>query len=460
MYYEYWGLKKPPFDNVPDPTMYVESHASVENTIAETLFAIEEGNECIAVIVGDVGLGKTLSLRLILDNLSQDKYKVAFITNPDMSFVQLLREIVGQLTGTPCETGKRVDLLETFNKILFQTADEGKKVLLFIDEANALPPGNLESLRLLTNMQDDHKNLFTIVLAGQIEFARRLEHPRRANIFQRIGTYCRIDKIQSPDLVKDYVETRLRLAGGSRNVFTDDAIDILWEYSDHGVPRLINKICKLCLKAGETNGFELIDGATARQVAERFQKLTGPALQKRRPRKRTGNNGVEKTANVEKPEAEQPPHRLVLEEEVLSPSEEPTDQEPMESEAATDEAEAASAEVAPETAHETPATEIYEEAIVGKFKIKIVIPAQLLKMAVSSTRDNRVKLAGMLAAQTLDKYPQLTSETATDPVALWSEIKTLILNALEREAGQAVEPMASEQPAVSGEPETAVTGDR
>jgi hypothetical protein len=333
-------------------------------------------------------------------------------------------------------------------------------VLLFIDEANALPPGNLESLRLLTNMQDDHKNLFTIVLAGQIEFARRLEHPRRANIFQRIGTYCRIDKIQSPDLVKDYVETRLRLAGSSRNVFTDDAIDILWEYSDHGVPRLINKICKLCLKAGETNGFELIDGATARQVAERFQKLTGPALQKRRPRKRTGNNGVEKTANVEKPEAEQPPHRLVLEEEVLSPSEEPTDQEPMESEAATDEAEAASAEVAPETAHETPATEIYEEAIVGKFKIKIVIPAQLLKMAVSSTRDNRVKLAGMLAAQTLDKYPQLTSETATDPVALWSEIKTLILNALEREAGQAVEPMASEQPAVSGEPETAVTGDR
>jgi type II secretory pathway predicted ATPase ExeA len=451
MYYEYWGLKKPPFDNVPDPTMYVESHASVENTIAETLFAIEEGNECIAVIVGDVGLGKTLSLRLILDNLSQDKYKVAFITNPDMSFVQLLREIVGQLTGTPCETGKRVDLLETFNKILFQTADEGKKVLLFIDEANALPPGNLESLRLLTNMQDDRKNLFTIVLAGQIEFARRLEHPRRANIFQRIGTYCRIDRIQSPDLVKDYVQTRLRLAGGSGNVFTDDAIDILWEYSDHGVPRLINKICKLCLKAGETNAFELIDGATARQVAERFQKLTGPALQKRRPRKRTGNNGVEKTADIEKAETEQLPHHLVLEEEVLSPSEEPADQEPMESDAAIDEAEAGSAEAAPETAPEALATEIYEEAIVGKFKIKIVIPAQLLKMAVSSTRDNRVKLAGMLAAQTLDKYPQLTSETATDPVALWSEIKTLILNALEREASQAEEPMASEQAEVSSE---------
>ena len=59
MYYDYWGLKKPPFDNVPDPTMYTDCHASMENAIAETLFAIEEGNECVAVIVGDVGLGKT-----------------------------------------------------------------------------------------------------------------------------------------------------------------------------------------------------------------------------------------------------------------------------------------------------------------------------------------------------------------------------------------------------------------
>jgi type II secretory pathway predicted ATPase ExeA len=448
MYYDYWGLKKPPFDNVPDPSMYVESHASVENTIAETLFAIEEGNECIAVIVGDVGLGKTLSLRLILDNLSPDKYKVAFITNPDMSFVQLMREIVGQLTGHPCEIQKRIDLLEMFNKIIFQTADEGKKVLLFIDEANALPPGNLESLRLLTNMQEDHRNLFTIVLAGQIELARRLEHPRRANLFQRIGTYCRIDKIQSPDLIKDYVETRLRLAGCEKKIFTDDAIDALWEYSEHGVPRLINKICKLCLKAGETNAFEIIDGPAAKQIAERFQKLTGPALQKRRPRKRLRDEGIEKKTEEEKIEQE-PSDLLTLESESTSQAEpiaEPiSDQPPPEIWAPSDQIETqGAAETAPEPAPERVAepapeearSDFYEEAIVGKFKIKIGIPLQILKVAASSTRENRIKLAGSLAAQTLDKYPQLTSETSTDPVALWSEIKSLILNAFEREMAQ------------------------
>ncbi len=444
MYYDYWGLKKPPFDNVPDPSMYVESHASVENTIAETLFAIEEGNECIAVIVGDVGLGKTLSLRLILDNLSQDKYKVAFITNPDMSFVQLMREIVGQLTGHPCEIQKRIDLLETFNKIIFQTADEGKKVLLFIDEANALPPGNLESLRLLTNMQEDHRNLFTIVLAGQIELARRLEHPRRANLFQRIGTYCRIDKIQSPDLIKDYVETRLRLAGGSKKIFTDDAIDMLWEYSEHGVPRLINKICKLCLKAGETNAFEIIDGPAAKQIAERFQKLTGPALQKRKPRKRLRDEGIEKSAEIEKTEQE-PSDLLMLESESHDQAEPIPDQAPVEAEALPEETETltvaetvseATPERVAEPAPEEARSDLYEEAIVGKFKIKIGIPLQILKVATSSTRENRIKLAGSLAAQTLDKYPQLTGETSTDPVALWSEIKSLILNAFEREMAQ------------------------
>jgi len=242
------------------------------------------------------------------------------------------------------------------------------------------------------------------------------------------------------------VETRLRLAGGSRSVFTDDAVDILWEYSDHGVPRLINKICKLCLKAGETNGFELINGHTARQVAERFQKLTGPALQKRRPRKRAGNNGVEKHAEPESLEPDQPPQHFTLEEEVLSPPEEAIDERPAEETPAEEKAgPAATMAPPPQKPVEPPVSEIYEEAIVGKFKIKIGIPSQLLKMAVSSTRENRVKLAGMLAAQTLDKYPQLTSETATDPVALWSEIKTLILNALEREAGRAEEPEVREQ---------------
>jgi general secretion pathway protein A len=438
MYCEYWGLKKPPFDNVPDPTMYVESHASVENAVTKTLCTIKEGNESIAAIVGDVGLGKTLSLRLILDNLSQDRYKVAFITNPDMSFLELMREIVGQLTGQPCEIHKRIDLLEAFNKIIFQTADEREKVLLFIDEANALPLGNLESLRLLTNLQEDTRNLFTIVLAGQTDLARRLGHSRRANPFQEVGTYCRIEKIESPELAKDYVETRLRLAGTSRKIFTDEAIDILWEYSDHGVPRLINKICKLCLRAGATTGAEIIDGATSKQVAERFHRLTGSALQKRRPRIRLWDNTVEKRTETETSECEHS-ESLNLGGESLDVAGALPDDQHLGGKAADEGNEAVPESVSEadrdEARESVPAearSKLYEEAVIGRCKITIGIPLPLLDSVTSSTRENRAKLAGNLAAQTLEKYPQLTREAA-DAVALWSEIRNLILGVFERE---------------------------
>ena len=66
------------------------AHSTMETAIAETLFAIEEGEECISVIVGDVGLGKTLSIRMIIDSLEHEKYKIALVTNPSLTFVQLM----------------------------------------------------------------------------------------------------------------------------------------------------------------------------------------------------------------------------------------------------------------------------------------------------------------------------------------------------------------------------------
>jgi general secretion pathway protein A len=416
MYYQYWGLKKPPFDNVPDPSMYVESHVSVENTIAETLFAIEEGNECITVIVGEIGLGKTLSLRIILDSLDQKKYKIAFMTNPDMTFIQLLREIIGQLTGKQCEERRKVNLLELFNKLLFETIDEGKKVLIFIDEANALSPANLESLRLLTNMQEDNRNLFTMVLAGQMELARRLEHPKRANLFQRIGTYNRINKIKTENLAGDYVKTRLKLAGGdSREIFTDDAITYLWEYSEHGTPRLVNKICKLCLKAGETNKFDKITGEVVRQIGDRFQKITGPVIQKRKPRKR-------------------PPEEIFLEDEqrtVLTENEDKNIISPREEHER--ETSRLPQEIVETNGHSRIVKEIRETNIpshIVKEVNKTDIPINIIKQAKTSNEEQRIKLAGSFAAKILKKHPQLTSSPAEDPVDVWCEVRQLILNRL------------------------------
>jgi MSHA biogenesis protein MshM len=418
MYYEYWGLNRAPFDNVPDPSMYVESHSSVETAVAETLFAIEEGNECMAVIVGDVGSGKTLSLRLILDALDQGKYRIALVTNPDMSFVELLKEIIGQLTEKECKPSKRIELLEIFNKLLFETVEAGKKVVVFIDEANAMSGPNLESLRLLTNMQDDSRNLFTLVLAGQMELAKRLEHPRRANLYQRIGTYNRIEKIESPEALKDYVETRLRLAGASRTVFSEDAITALWRHCDHGVPRLVNKICKLCLKAGETNELRTVEGRIVDQVGDRFRRLRsakdrkedqGTVRERREPGeqspsvKASGSKMRTTGHTVPRASVVMAPTKPVAPERTSESGEKPRQEEP----------------------------ETSWEADIGPFHIRIAIPSNIMQQAGISSSEVRVKMAGSLAAQTLQKYPQLAFSASHDLVALWSDIRKSILTTME-----------------------------
>lgn len=277
MYCDYWNINKAPFDNVPDPTMYAACHTSMENAISETIFAIKEADESFAVIISEAGLGKTLALRLIINALEPEKFRSVLITNPSLSFTQLLREIIVQITGKPCEEIQKGVLLDMLRHMLAASMDQGKKIVIFIDEANALTPANLEDMRLLTNIQDEKRNLLTLVLAGQLELAQHLEHPQQANLFQRIGSYALIGKLPSKEAVKTYIESRLKLAGTNIRIFADECIPVIWEYSEHGVPRLINKICKLCLKTGETNQFDYISADLVANVAGRFQKMTDTA---------------------------------------------------------------------------------------------------------------------------------------------------------------------------------------
>jgi hypothetical protein len=278
-----------------------------------------------------------------------------------------------------------------------------------------MTPANLESLRLLTNMQEDNRNLFTIVLAGQLELARRLEHPKRANLFQRVGTYNRLDKIESEELIKDYVETRLKLAGGTKKIFADDAASYLWEYSENGVPRLINKICKLSLKAGETNNLNEITGEVVKQIGERFQRLSGPAIQKRASRIRSVKEITREQIGAEKDK-----EKATLAE--ARKKEVKPKEEKLEKEAPKPPKEAA-----------VVSEQVSEESKIGKFKVKVNIPPHIIKQAKAFSNEYREKLAGILAAQALKKYPQLKSSPSDDPLSVWSETRTSILERLQRE---------------------------
>ena len=117
-YYAYWGLAKPPFAKVPDPEMYFDLHRTVEDAVSQTLFAIEEDHGCFVLIVGDTSLGKTMALRVIVDSLEQEHFRIAFVTKPDIGFRQLLKEIMRQLSGKLCAESRRERLLEAFRQLL------------------------------------------------------------------------------------------------------------------------------------------------------------------------------------------------------------------------------------------------------------------------------------------------------------------------------------------------------
>ncbi len=285
MYLDYWALSRNPFDNVPDPGMYFDDHDAVEGTVAELLFAIEEGNECLAVVVGEVGLGKTMSLRVVLNELDPERYRIAFVTNPDLTFAQLLREIIGQLVGKTCSIRGRDQLLEEFNRVLFETADAGRRVLVFIDEGNALRSSSLEGLRLLTNMQEDDRNLLTLIVAGQPKLGRMLEDPRRTNLFQRVGVYARLSPLDTVDKVRSYVNYRLKRAGQEKELFDERAVEALYRHSN-GIPRLVNRLCKLALKSGETNRLDIINGELVEAISDRFEPKFRASSRSRRAKSR------------------------------------------------------------------------------------------------------------------------------------------------------------------------------
>jgi general secretion pathway protein A len=409
MYFEYWGLDKNPFDSVPDPKMYFRLHPTVENAVAEVLFAIEEGNECLAVVVGEVGLGKTMALRVLLNSLDPEKYRIAFVTNPEVTFTQLMREIIGQLRDEPCSIRDKVILLEQFNRILFNTADSGRKVLIFIDEGNSIKPANLEALRLLTNMQEDARNLFTIVLAGQPKLGRMLEAPERANLFQRIGVYSKLEPFESVDVVRDYIEHRLERAGRSEPIFTDDAYEVVFAHCK-GTPRLINRVCKLALKAGETHQLRRIDAALVRQIASRFERKYASSDRAETTKKQ----GVEQN-RVEFPT--------------------PVRQEPVVVESVEKPRVIAAAGGEGNGGATTPVK--FESARQEKSHNSGVrdpwafwkIPLEILERASQlPDRESRLRLAGQLAARELQEHPERFASVQGDPIQIWDKLRSEILN--------------------------------
>ena len=237
MYLEFYGLKEKPFNATPDPKFLYLTPGHRE-ALAQLVYGVEE-QKGFLVLTGEVGTGKTTLIQTLLQKLDSNT-AVAFVFNSSLTFDEVF-EYALQDYGVKVE-GSRVQRLIALNNYLIERRRAGQNTVLILDEAQNLEPETLEQVRLLSNFESPTEKLLQILLVGQPELKEKLQSPRLRQLKQRIGLRCAIPPMISTE-TRDYIRTRLRIAGArDLNLFDDAAIRSIAEYAG-GIPRVVNIVC-------------------------------------------------------------------------------------------------------------------------------------------------------------------------------------------------------------------------
>src|ERR1700686_982771 len=238
MFLDFYRLREQPFGVGPNPK-YLYFSPSHREALASLFYGIETGRGFLALIA-EPGMGKTTLLFQLLERL-KGSIRSAFLFQTQCDSRELLRYLLEALgIGSP-ETDL-VQLHARLNQFLLAEAAAGRRVVVFIDEAQNLSDSALETVRLLSNFEATDRKLFQIVLAGQPELARRLKNPRLAQLSQRIAVLTGLRPLPVSETLQ-YIHNRLEIAGyAGPEMFTAGSVTLIAKASQ-GIPRNINNIC-------------------------------------------------------------------------------------------------------------------------------------------------------------------------------------------------------------------------
>ncbi len=253
MYEEFYGLDVLPFRKTPDPRFLFMSRAH-EEALARLHYAVEEKE--LFLLTGEVGCGKTTLTRALIDSLDE-RHRIILIINPRLTPAQFLKTVAKRF-GIDAATGSKDNLLDSIYGKVFEDYEKKVTPVVIIDEAQLVPDKQtFEEIRLLTNFQLDDANLICLILVGQSDLRKRLNHRAYIPLKQRIGLSYHIGPL-GEDEATGYIGHRLSVAGRNDMLFTETAVKAVFKVSG-GIPRIINNIATASLLEGISTGSTLID---------------------------------------------------------------------------------------------------------------------------------------------------------------------------------------------------------
>ncbi len=238
-YLEHFGLSSEPFSNAPVSRFYYNAPQH-QQALARLLYAVNS-MKGLAVLVGEIGAGKTTLARRLLDSLPEEEYEAALlvIIHSGITASWLLRRIALQI-GVENPAQEKLALLSQLYQRLLQIYEQGRKAVVLIDEAQMLETRELmEEFRGLLNLEVPERKLISFVFFGlpEIEKNLRLDAP----LAQRVAMRYRLEPFTS-ESTEAYIKHRMRLAGSAKNPFTQAAMEAVHRRAG-GTPRVINTIC-------------------------------------------------------------------------------------------------------------------------------------------------------------------------------------------------------------------------
>ena len=250
MYLEHFGLNEPPFRITPHTDFFFDG-ANRGATLDALIYAVTH-DEGIVKVSGEVGSGKTMLCRVLMERLP-DKVTIIYLANPSLSRDDILYAIADELRLNVPDNARSSVVMRALHDHLIQSYGEGRQVVVLIDEAHAMPTETLEEIRLLSNLESNRSKLLQLVLFGQPELNEILARPDMRQLKERITHNFGLEPLVRED-ISHYLDFRMRAAGyRGPSVFAAPALKMI-EQSSLGLTRRINILADKALLAAFSSG--------------------------------------------------------------------------------------------------------------------------------------------------------------------------------------------------------------